>query len=88
MTARGDTGIDNFNYSNVSIDEYPMSTPTSAHTIAPSKNQFSMLANKDDNDDDTVVISNKTQKTSNTDNEIIAIEYAISDSGATGHFLV
>ena len=65
-----------------------MSTPTSAHTIAPSKNQFSMLSNKDDNDDDTVVISNKTQKTSNTDNEIIAIEYAISDSGATDHFLV
>ena len=65
-----------------------MSTPTSAHTSAPSKNQFSMLANKDDNDDDTVVISNKAQKTPNTDNESIAIEYAISDSGATGHFIV
>ena len=83
-----DTGIDNFNYSNVSIDAYPMSTPTIAQTSAPSNNQFALLANKDENDDDTVVISNKAQKTPNTDNESIATEYAISDSGVTGHFLV
>ena len=65
-----------------------MSTPNIAHTSSPSKNQFAMLENKYDNDDDTVVISNKAQKTPNTDNESIAIDYAISDSGATGHFLV
>ena len=65
-----------------------MSTLTSAHTSAPSTNQFALLANKDDNDDDTLVISNKAQKTPNTDNESIAIDYAISDSSATGHFLV
>ena len=65
-----------------------MSTPTIAHTSAPSKNQFSLLANKDENDDDTVVISKKAEKTPNTDNDSTAIEYAISDSGATGHFLV
>ena len=47
-----------------------------------------MLENKDDNDDDTVVISNKAQKAPNIDNDSIAIEYAISDSGTTGHFLV
>ena len=47
-----------------------------------------MLANKDDNDDDTVVISNKAQKTANVDNDSLAIEYAISDSGDTGHFIV
>ena len=67
---------------------FPVSTPTIAPTSVPSKNQFAMLANKDDNDDDTVVISNKTQKTDNVDNDSLAIEYAISDSGATGHFLV
>ena len=39
-----------------------MSTPTIAQTSAPSKNQFAMLANKDDNDDDTVIIYNKAQK--------------------------
>ena len=44
--------------------------------------------NKDENDNDTVFISNKAQKTPNTDNGSIAVEYAISDSGATGHFLV
>ena len=65
-----------------------MSNPTIAHTIVPSKNQFAMLENKYDNDDDTVVISNKSQKTPNTENDSIAIKYAISDSGATGHFLV
>ena len=47
-----------------------------------------MLANKDDNDDDTVVISNKSQKAANIDNDSLAVEYAISDSGATCHFLV
>ena len=47
-----------------------------------------MLANKDNNDDNTVVVSNNAQKISNADNDSIAIEYAISDSGATGHFLV
>ena len=57
-----DTGIDNVNYSKVSIDAYPMSTPTIAPISLTSKNQFAMLSNKDDNDDDTVVISNKTQK--------------------------
>ena len=57
-----DTGIDNFNYYNVSIDAYPMSTPTIVHTSAPSKNQFFVLAKKDNNDDDTVVIFNKSQK--------------------------
>ena len=65
-----------------------MSTPTIAPTSLPSKNQFSMLVNKYDNDDDTVVISNKARKTANVDNGSLAIEYAISDSGATGHFLV
>ena len=65
--------INNYNCSNVSIDAYPMSTPTIAHTSAPSKNRFAMLANKDDNDDDTVIISNKAQKTPNTDNDSIAI---------------
>ena len=65
-----------------------MSTPTIEHTSAPSNNHFALLANKDDNDDDTVVISNKAQKTPNTDNDSIATEYAISDSGATGHLLV
>ena len=81
-----DTDKDNFNYSNVSIDAYPISTPTVAHTSVPSKDPFSMLENKDDDDDDTVVISKKTQKTPNSDNDSIAIEYSISDSGATGHF--
>ena len=47
-----------------------------------------MLENKDDNDDDKVVISNKAQKTANVDNDSLAIEYSISDSGATDHFLV
>ena len=70
------------------FDVYPMSNPTSAHTSAPSKNQFAMLVNKNDNDDDTVVISNKAQKTPNAENCSIAIEYAISDSGAIRHFLV
>ena len=28
------------------------------------------------------------KKTDNVDNDSLAIEYAISDSGATGHFLV
>ena len=65
-----------------------MSNPTISHTSAPSNNQFSMLANKGDNDDNTVVISNQEQKTPNTDNDSIAIEYAISDSGSTGRFLV
>ena len=65
-----------------------MSNPTIAQTSAPSNNQFALLANKDDNDDDTIVISNKAQKTPNTGNDSIATEYAISDSGATGHFLV
>ena len=65
-----------------------MYTPTIAPTSLPSKNQFSMLANNDDNDDDTVVITNKAQKTHNADNDSIEIEYAISESGATGHFLV
>ena len=60
-----------------------MSTPTIAPTSLPSKNQFTMLANKEDNDDDTVIISNKAQKTANIDNVSLAIEYAISDSGAT-----
>ena len=65
-----------------------MSTPTIAPTSLPSKNQFAMLANKYDNDDYTVVISNKAQKTANVDNDSPAIEYAISDSGASRHFLV
>ena len=64
-----------------------MSTPTIAQTSAPSNNQFALLANKDENDDDTVVISNKAQKTPNIDNASIATECAILDSGATGHFL-
>ena len=54
-----------------------MSTPTIAPTSLPSKNKFAMLANKDNNYDDTVVISNKTQKTANVDNESLAIKYAI-----------
>ena len=85
-----DTGIDNFNYYNVSIDAYPKSNLTIAQTNTPSNNQFALLANKykNDNDDDTVVISNKAQKTHNTDNDSIATEYDISDSDATGHFLV
>ena len=83
-----DTGIYNFNYSKVSIDVYPMSTPTITTTSLPSKNQFSMLANKDNNDDNTVVISNRAQKTANVDNGSLAIKYAISDFGAIGHFLV
>ena len=33
-------------------------------------------------------MSNKAQKTPNTKNDSIATEYAISDSGATGHLLV
>ena len=65
-----------------------MSTPTIAHTSAPSKKKFALLTNKDENDEDTVVISKKAQKTPNTENDSIAIEYAIPDSGATGHFLV
>ena len=83
-----DTGTDNFNYYNVSIDAYPKSTPTIAHTSTPRNNQFALLANKDENDDDTVVISNKSQKKPNTDNDSIATEYAILDSVATDHFLV
>ena len=59
-----------------------------AQTSAPSKNRFSLLANKYDNDDDTVVISNKAQKKPNTENASITTEYSISDSGATCHFLV
>ena len=39
-----------------------MSTPTIAPTSVPSKNKFAMLANKEDNDDDTVVVSNRAQK--------------------------
>ena len=65
-----------------------MSNPTIAPTSLPSKNTFAMLANNDDDDDDTVVISNKSQKAANIDNESLAVEYVISDSGATGHFLV
>ena len=65
-----------------------MSTPTIAPTSLPSKNQFAMLANKDDNDDDTVVISNKERKTANVYNDSPSIEYAISESGAIVHFLV
>ena len=65
-----------------------MSTPTIAPTSLTSKNQFARLANKYDNDDDTVVISNKTRKTANVENDSLAIEYAISDSGATVHFIV
>ena len=65
-----------------------MSTPNILPTSLPSKNQFAMLANKDNNDDDTVVISNKAQKTTNVDNDSLAIEYSISESGATCHFLV
>ena len=65
-----------------------MSTPTIAPTSLPSKNPFAMLANNDDDDDNTVVISNKSQKAANIDNDSLAVEYAISDSGATGHFLV
>ena len=47
-----------------------------------------MLANNDDNDDDTVVISKKAQKTAKVDNDSLAVEYTISDSANTGHFLV
>ena len=65
-----------------------MSTPTCAPTSLPSKNQFAMLENKDNNNDEKVVISNKAQKKTNEDNDSWTIEYAISDSGATGHFLV
>ena len=65
-----------------------MSTPTIAPNILPSKNQFAMLANKDDNDDNTLVLYKKARKTANADNASLAIEYTISDSGATGHFLV
>ena len=83
-----DTGINNFNYYNVSIDAYPKSTPTIAKTSTPSNNQFALLANKDKNDDDTVVISNKAEKKHNTDNDSIATEYAISEFGATYHLLV
>ena len=61
--------------------------PNIAHTSAPSKNQFAMLENKDENNDGTVVISNKKQKTSIAANDSIAIEYAISDSGTTCHCL-
>ena len=50
-----------------------MSTPTIAHTSVPSKNQFDMLANKDNNDEDTLFVSNKAQKTPNADNASIAI---------------
>ena len=62
--------------------------PTIAHTSTHSKNQFALLKNKDKNDDDTGVILNKAQKIPNIDNDSIEIEYAISDSGAIGHFLV
>ena len=65
-----------------------MSTHIIAQTSAPSNNQFALLENKEKNDDDTVVISNKAQKTPNTNNDSIATEYAISDSGATGNFLL
>ena len=65
-----------------------MSTPTIAPTSLPSKNQFAILENNDNNDDNTVVISNKARKTANVDNDSLAVEYAISDSGATGHFRV
>ena len=65
-----------------------MSTPTIAPLSLPSKNQFSMLANNDDDDDDTVVISNKSQKAADIDNDSLVVEYAISDSGTTGHFIV
>ena len=65
-----------------------MSTLTISPTRLPGKNQFAVLANKEDNDDNTVVISKKAQKTANVDNYSLAIEYAISDSGATGQFLV
>ena len=47
-----------------------------------------MLANNDNDDDYTVVISNKEQKAANIDKYRLAVECAISDSGATGHFLV
>ena len=77
-----------FNYYNVSIDAYPKSTPTIAQTSTPSNNQFALLANKDENDYDTVVISNKAQKKPNTDNDSIKTEYAISEFGATDHLLV
>ena len=65
-----------------------MSTPTIAPTSLPSKNQSAILANNNDNDDDTVFISNKARKTANVDNDSLAVDYAISDSVATGHFLV
>ena len=81
-----DTEIYSFNYSKVSIDAYPMSTSTTAPTSLLSKYKFDMLANNDDIDDDTVVISNKAQKTANVDNDSLAVDYAISDSVATGHF--
>ena len=80
--------IDNFNYSKVSIDAYPISTTTIVPTSLPSKNPFSVLANNDDDNDDTVIISNKSQKVANIDNDSLAVKYAISDSGTTGHFLV
>ena len=83
-----DTGIENFNHYNVSINVYPKSTPTISQNSAPSNNQSVLLAHKDMNYDDTVVISNKAQKTPNIDNDSIATEYAISDYGATGYFLV
>ena len=65
-----------------------MSTPTISPTSLPSKNPFSMLANNDDGDDNTVVIFNKSQKPANKDNDSLAVEYVISDSGVTGRFLV
>ena len=83
-----DTGIEKFNHSNVSIYLYPKSTPTIAHNSAHSNNQSVLLAHKDKNYDDTVVISKKAQKTPNIDNDSIATEYSISDYGATGHLLV
>ena len=46
------------------------------------------VANIDYEDDKTVVIYNKSQKEANIDNESLAVEYAISDSGATCLFLV
>ena len=47
-----------------------------------------MVANNDNDNNDTVVISNKEQKAANIDKYRLAVECAISDSGATGHFLV
>ena len=60
--------MDNFNSSKVSIDTYPMSTPTIAPTGLSSKNPFAVLENNNDDDDDTVVISDKSQKAANIDN--------------------